>query len=158
MRFGIGVLCVFAAIWGVAGVLVDKMPAAWMALPIAVSLAVLAYALRRPDSRTEPRPHVGRLVGIWSGIEGVAMFVAANVLIATHHREALMPAFAIIVGAHFLPLARGIPVRLYYLTGAALVAVGIAGLLAPLQVPLFVGASAAVILWASAIALARGAA
>jgi hypothetical protein len=158
MRFGIGVLCVFAAIWGVAGVLVDKMPAAWTALPIAVSLTVLAYALRHPDSRAEPRPHVGRLVGIWSGIEGVAMFVAANVLIATHHREALMPAFAIIVGAHFLPLARGIPVRLYYLTGAALVAVGIAGLLAPLQVPLFVGASAAVILWASAIALARGAA
>jgi hypothetical protein len=149
---------VFAAICGVAGVLVDKMPVSWMALPIAVSLAVLAYALRHPDSRAEPRPHVGRLVGIWSGIEGVAMFVAANVLIATHHREALMPAFAIIVGAHFLPLARGIPVRLYYLSGTALVAVGIAGLLAPLQVPLFVGASAAVILWASAIALARGAA
>ena len=158
MRVAILVLCMFAAIWGVAAVLVDNMPTPWIALPVAVSAVVLVYALRSPSSKTKPGAHVGRLVGIWSGVEGAAMFVAANLLISSHHREALMSVFAMIVGAHFLPLARGIPVRLYYLTGTALVAVGIAGLLAPLQVPLFVGASAAVILWASAIALARGAA
>jgi hypothetical protein len=158
MRFGIVVLCVFAAIWGAAGVLVGNRPEAWIALPIVVSAVVLTYAWGRPEAKVEKGPHVGRLVGIWSGVEGAAMFVAANVLINTHHRDALMPAFAIIVGLHFLPLARGIPVRSYYLTGAALVAVGAIALLAPLNGPLFVGVAAAVILWASAIALARGAA
>jgi hypothetical protein len=158
MRVGIVVLCVFAAIWGAAGVLVGHMPGAWTALPIVVSAAVLAFALRSPGSRVKPGPHVGRLVGIWSGVEGAVMFVAANVLIQTGHREALMPAFAIIVGLHFLPLARGIPMRLYYRTGAALIAVGLVALLAPVNVPLWIGISAAIILWVSAIALARGAA
>jgi len=155
MRTGIVVLCLFAAIWGVAGVLVAGAPAAWAALPIALSVVILLYARRWPGSRVEPGPHVGRLVGIWSGVEGVAMVLAASFLINAHHRDAMMPVFAIIVGAHFLPLARGVPVRIYYLTGGALIAVGLAGLLAPPHLPLFVGLSAAAILWTSAVMVAR---
>ena len=155
MRTGIVVLCLFAALWGVAGVLVDGAPAAWTALPIAVSGVILLYARHCPGSRVEPGPHVGRLVGIWSGVEGVAIVVATNLLIKANHRDALMPVFAIIVGAHFLPLARGIPMRIYYLTAGALIAVGLAGLLAPPHLPLFIGLSAAAILWASAVMLAR---
>ena len=157
MRAGIVILCVFAAIWGTAGLLVDRMPVAWIALPVAVSAALLLYSMRSSGGRVAPGAHVGRLVGIWSGIEGAAMFVAANVLISTHHQRALMPVFAVIVGVHFLPLARGIPLQVYYVTGGALIAVGLIGLLGFPHVPLFVGGASAVILWVSAATLARGA-
>jgi hypothetical protein len=157
MRVGLIVLCAFATIWGVAGVLLARLPKAWIAVPLCISAAVLIYAIRSPGARLRPGPHVGRLVGIWSGVEGAVMIVAANILVNTHHRDVLMPVFAIIVGLHFLPLARGIPVPTYYLTGTAQVAVGAIALLMPPNAPLFVGISAAGILWASVIALARGA-
>jgi hypothetical protein len=154
VRTGIIILCIFAAIWAIAGIAVEHMPLVWAALPLAVSAAILLWAARQPPDG-EPGPHVGRLVGVWSGVESVAMFLAANFLIKNHLADAVMPAFAIIVGLHFLPLARGIPLRLYYATGPALVLVGVAGLLAPLGA-LVIGGMAAVIMWASAVALAKG--
>ena len=154
MRTGVVILCIFAAVWAGAGILVQPLPTGWIALPLAISTAVLIYASRQ---RTEPPPpHVGRLVGIWSAVEGIAMFVAADMLINAHRSDALMPVFAIIVGLHFLPLARGIPVRLYYGTGAALITLGVAGLMVPQALrALIVGGTAPVILWASAVAMVR---
>ena len=158
MRNALWVLCFFAAIWAVAGVLVDGAPTWWIGPPIVLSAAILIFALRRAGGRQESAPHVGRLIGIWSAVEGVAMFVAANVLVNLHLRQAIMPVFAIIVGLHFLPLARGIPARLYYATGAGLIVVGIAALMAPpWHLPLLVGGAAAAILWASAAASVLGA-
>ena len=42
-------------------------------------------------------------------------------------RDLIAPAVAIIVGLHFVPLARWLPAPIYYLTAALLVVVGIAG-------------------------------
>jgi hypothetical protein len=154
MRNGMIILCIFAAIWAIAGIVVGGLSPVWIALPLAISTAILLWAARQPPG-ARPGPHVGRLVGIWSGVEGVAMFLAANFLVKNYHKELVMPAFAIIVGLHFLPLARGIPVRFYYGTGASLVLLGVVGLLAPLPA-LLIGGTAAVVLWASAAALAKG--
>ena len=158
MRRGLWVLCFFAAVWAVAGVLVDGAPTWWIGPPIVLSGAILIFALRRAGSPQESAPHVGRLIGTWSAIEGIAMFLAANVLVNLHLRQAIMPVLAIIVGVHFLPLARGIPARLYYATGAALIVIGIVALIAPpWHLPLLVGGAAAAILWASAAASVLGA-
>jgi hypothetical protein len=85
-----------------------------------------------------------------SAIEGVAIFVVANLLVRTHHSDARFPAIAVIVGLHFLPLARGIPLRTYYTTGVVLIAIGAAGLaLSDPARSLFVGLGCACVLWAT---------
>ncbi len=156
MRGGLWILNVFAVLWCAAGLWAAHQPLWPLVAPAAVSAAILIWASRRASGDAGPdNPNVGRLVGIWSAVEGVAMFLAANTLINLHRSELLLPVFAIIVGLHFLPLARGIPVRLYYLTGAGLIAVGIAGTqMPPSDAPLVVGGVAALVLWASAIGLA----
>ena len=64
----------------------------------------------------------------------------------------MLPVGAIIVGLHFFPLARGIPVRIYHATGAGLLAVGAAGLLLPASDrPLVSGMGAALVLWGTAL-------
>ena len=158
MRGGIWVLNIFAAAWGVAAVIIGRLPVWLAAIPVVVSLVVLFWASRQPPPAGEPvgGPHVGRIVGIWSAIEGVAMFLAANVLVNLHWPTAIMPVFAIIVGLHFAPLARGIPVRTYYATAGALVAVGLGALLLPGEERATVtGCAAALVLWASGILLVR---
>lgn len=158
MRNGLWVLNVFAAIWGLAGIVVGHWPLWLTILPLALSAAILFAASRLKLGPNDPaaRARIGRLVGIWSAVEGVAIFVTANVLINLHRPTALMPAIAIIVGLHFLPLARGIPVRLYYATGAALIALGLAALsLPPFGRALVTGLGAALIMWTSAIVLLR---
>jgi hypothetical protein len=158
MRGGIWVLNIFAAVWVCAGIWLGDAPQWLMVVPIALSAAILWRASGMTWRAVEPerQKRIGRVVGIWSGVEGVAMFVTANVLINLHLRDAIMPAFAIIVGAHFLPLARGIPMRIYYATGAALIVVGAIALLAPPFHPLLAtGLVAGVILWVSAILLIR---
>ncbi|WP_375397425.1 hypothetical protein [uncultured Sphingomonas sp.] len=157
MRGGIWVLGFFAALWSIAGILVEGLSPAWAVLPVAVSVGLLVWASRQsyPDEGGSAR-NVGRLVGIWSAIQGVAMFVTANVLVNMDRFWAVIPACVIIVGLHFLPLARGIPVRLYYATGAAMIAIGTIALVAPAwHLPLATGLGASIVLWLSVIGLVR---
>ena len=155
MRGGIWVLSFFAAVWGVAGISVGQMPM-WLAvIPLGISGALLLWAHRQPVGSAKPvgNEHVGRIVGVATAVEGIAIFVTANILINLHLPTLLMPAIAIIVGLHFLPLARGIPAPLYYRTGGALIAVGLAAmLLSPPNRAIATGVAAALVLWASALA------
>ncbi|THD36236.1 MAG: hypothetical protein E7773_09990 [Sphingomonas sp.] len=159
MRGGIWVLNIMAAIWGVAAVRMGQLPE-WLAVvPIAISAGLLFWASRQPVGTGSPveGDHVGRVVGIATAVEGVAIFLVANVLINLHVPTVVMPAIAIIVGLHFLPLARWIPVPLYYRTGAALIVVGLAVLFFPVaDRSLATGTAAALILWASGVLLVRG--
>lgn len=157
MRGGIIVLCIFAAWWFVSGVVYDPAPLTWVVLGLVISVIILVWGVRTPVVAMGRRANVGRLLFIWSGLEVLALIVAGNVLVARHRLDLVLPVFAIIVGLHFLPLARGIPVRFYYATGLGLVVVGLAGIAAPaFHLPLVTGVLAAVILWFSAIGLIRG--
>ena len=139
-------------------VLMDNSPdylALWFALiliPISLSLALVAEGWRGSRSIRSGGRRVGKVVALWSTIEVVALLVAANAVQYLDRGDLLFPAAAIIVGLHFFPLARGIPVRLYYATGAGFLAAGLGGLLVPAaQRPMAVGASAALVLWATAL-------
>jgi hypothetical protein len=157
MRGGIGILAFFATAWCAMGLRGGDYPWSSILVPVAISAALLFWGNRqaralRPDEQNSNR---GRLVGIWSAVEGVAIFIAANACVRMGAPGAIGPVIAIIVGLHFLPLARGLPLPLYYLTGAALVLDGVAVLLlvpAPQQL-MVTGFVAAVILWASCAAL-----
>jgi len=156
MRGGIWVLTLFGAIWGAVGVLGTGMAPLLVAVPVAISLVLLFWATRqvRAPISEEMQARIGRLVGIWSAVEGVAIFVGVTVCQNIGAPDAIAPVIAIIVGLHFLPLARGIPMPLYYASGAALIATGGCALL--LSEParmLFTGFGSAAILWVSCVAL-----
>jgi hypothetical protein len=140
-------------------ILSAHLPVWLLAGPILLSGALIAWA-GRALRHVGPRPdadRVGRLVGIWSAVEGVAILVAVNVLRNAGMADSVGPAIAIIVGLHFLPLARGIPVRLYYATGGAIVLAGAAALLLPTVERLpAAGLGSAIILWVSAVAIILG--
>jgi hypothetical protein len=154
---GAVIMGIFAIIWWIAGLRsAGYGPAVVWATPVLASLALGAAATRLRgatgtlDAVEEARRN--RLVMIWSAAEGVAIFIAINVLVNVGHRDAFVPVVALIVGAHFVPLARGLPAPTYFVTAAALIAVGLVGLAMPtLRERLtIVSAAAAVILWITA--------
>ena len=159
MRFGVWMLSLFAAIWGVAALAALKAPGwAWLAPP-AISVGVVVLC-RRVGASAAGTPgdgrRVGRLVGLWSAVEGIAIVLAINMLLKVGAVRLAGPAVGVIVGLHFLPLASEVsPCRLYYVTGTALIGVGVAAMFLPDPYPLAAtGAGAAVILWLSSAALA----
>lgn len=157
MRGGLWVLNIMAFVWCAAGLLVAGQPIWWLVAPAIVAAMLLMWASRQPIGTGTPveGAHVGRVVGIATAIEGVAIFLVANVLINLHMPTLVMPAIAIIVGLHFVPLARWIPVQLYYWTGAGLITVGLGAILLPPDTrATATGVAAALVLWASGMMLA----
>lgn len=158
MRSGVWVLNIFAAIWGVGAVLFGHLPTWLVVVPIAISVALLLWSRSQPmgDGNPVEGKHIGRVVGISTAVEGVAIFVALNVLINLHLDSFMLPAMAIIVGLHFIPIARWVPIPLYYRTGAGLIVVGAAACFFPPEHrAIATGVAAAMVLWASGVLLTR---
>lgn len=124
---GVVIISVFAAIWWVVGVRTshrEPMPMYGIALLITLALVAVASHSHSGTLSPEERARRGRVVGLASGGEGVLILVAVNVLQHIGQSAFAAPVIAMIVGLHFLPLARWLPVRLYYGTGAALITLG----------------------------------
>jgi hypothetical protein len=157
MRVGVVVLSVFAAIWCIAGLALAGMGATFLyAIVALITATIIVVSARRPVNGGDGQAgrRIGRLVGIASAGEGIAIVIAVLVLQSLHAPDDIMPVIAIIVGAHFLPLAWTIPARLYYATGTLLIALGIAGVfVSDATRPLVVGVGAACILWLTAAVL-----
>ena len=116
MKTGVIILSVFAAVWAIAGLIsIDADWWLWL-LPVAISVALASWYWRLVLPAEDPveGKRIGRLVGFWSAIQGVAIFVAANVVTWLGQPTMIGPAICCIVGLHFLPLARGMPRPLYY--------------------------------------------
>ncbi|PTQ64045.1 hypothetical protein C8J45_104291 [Sphingomonas sp. PP-CE-3G-477] len=156
MRGAIWVLNIFAAIWGTIGFTGFGWPA--MAVPIVISTALIVWASRVPSPvRTAAEAkRIGRLIGAWTAVQGVAIFATFALCPRFGIPDAAVPILAIIVGLHFLPLARGIPMPVYYATGSAMIAAGAIALLLPAADRYFAtGIPCAIILWVSCIALVQ---
>ena len=132
MSAAVLVLCGFGALWGIGGLVAVGSPVWVWAGPVLLGAAVAAWCLRAvgtlPGRSPAERKRIGRLVSFWSMVEGVLILAVDNVLANTGRMHDVLPATAVIVGLHFLPLARGIPQLIYYATGSALVVLGAAGL------------------------------
>ncbi len=103
---------------------------------------------------------VGMAYGLIFGIEILTIALCSMLLYRFHHPEFLMPFVSIIVGIHFLPLAKLFYMRLYYFIGILLVLVSVTVMLAvPVNTMLgnlqmwnaLVGSITAVILWLTGI-------
>ena len=158
MRNAIWVLCIFAATWGAIGLSPYGLPA--MAIPIAISAALLGWTSRiaLPGRTRNEGKRIGRLIAMWSSVQGVAIFATFALCQRLGIPDAAVPILAIIVGLHFLPLARGIPTPIYDATGLGMIAVGAVALLLPPAIRYAAtGIPCATILWVTClVVVARG--
>ncbi len=122
-----------------------------------VALVVGAWRRRHAESpeRRRERAQRGYIIGLVTGILAVVILAAATALYHAHRLDLLAATVAIVMGLHFLALARLFPARIYYLTSIVLVALGAGGLFLPAGEPrtLTVSLTAAVILWLTCAAV-----
>uniref|UniRef100_B0SUN6 Uncharacterized protein n=1 Tax=Caulobacter sp. (strain K31) TaxID=366602 RepID=B0SUN6_CAUSK len=161
MLSAIVIMAGFAAVWWIGGGVVGHAPVGMILAGPVFSAALIFAASARLKAAPKPEPaerkRVGRIIGLASGGEGVAILVA-NILLANLGLSAyFIPALAVIVGLHFLPLAKFLPARIYYATALLLVLVGVAGLaIDAAHRPMATSMMAAIVLWLTCAArLAR---
>lgn len=163
------VLTIFGGVWWLAGSggVPDPVRGVVLAVgAVAVLALVAAWARVRRSSPESPlhgsaSPAIGRqfsLVNVGQLLGIVAAVVAAQ---AVGHPEAIPALVCLVVGAHFLPLARLFGVPRYTGVGFALIALGVATLLAVPLLDLPAGAwltapgfGAALILWTTTASFA----
>jgi hypothetical protein len=157
MFAAVSVLSLFAALWALVGLVSAGFGGLVVVIPLSLSLAVMVMgwvAQNKAPIDPEDARRIRRTVRIWSAVEFALIAAAIYLLSQLKLPQYVVPTICAIVGLHFFPLARGIPLPLYNWTGAALLAV--AGVWAAMPVPLaFVIAPllAAVILWGTATVL-----
>lgn len=122
----------------------------------AVIASAAVVALRRSGGAKTASERAERVI-MWSSMgEGAGIFIAANLVVNLGHRELLLPAIAVVVGLHFLPMAYAIPFRPFYALGTALLAAATLGF--ALHGPngaRIAGFAAAAILWIAAVLAVR---
>ena len=107
---------IFATIWWFAGTRNSGWPIILLfGIPI-IYFTYLFVIVKREGKTTTVKSkkggrRIGRFVGIASGVEGILIILTVNVLANIGKSELLIPIIAIIVGLHFLPLARWLPVK-----------------------------------------------
>jgi len=125
------VLSFFGALWAFLALHTIGQPLWMQVMPFAVSVALALAALNNdrngPQPTVQERKRRGRVVMLWSFVEGLAIFAGINVLQNTGHADWTVALVAAVVGLHFFPLAMGLRVPLYWATGLGLLAVAAAG-------------------------------
>lgn len=170
---GVIFMAFFGTLWSLIGVGgLQGWGAPWLlivALLIGVALlgggvTLWRGAERLADVAIPEADTTGRWFGIVFATEGIAIGIASYLCNVTNRFDLFFPIMAIIVGLHFLPLARLFGVTFYYAVGTLLCLLGIIALLAvPVTVPLadramlgrslLVGFGSAVILWGTGLTL-----
>jgi hypothetical protein len=159
---GVLVVSIFGALWFLLGLAASERLSAVTAASLAIGLGALvagALALRHRAASLpsmadpEERRRIGRTFGRVNALQWAAIVVIAVVL-GRLHLDAYTPAaVTVVVGLHFFPLARLFHQPQHWLTGAVLVAWGLACLVfvprEVLQSTTAFGTGA--ILWAAAV-------
>lgn len=129
-------------------------------LPVVVFLAIwlaAAQTIRLKGNGFEMSEKTKKAL-LWSSAgEGIGIFLAVNIVNNVHRPDLLLPAMALVVGLHFLPIAHAASSRPFYILGAVLVASAAIGFVvsAPANGEI-AGIAAAFSLWlASALAVNR---
>jgi hypothetical protein len=163
-RSGALLLALFAQAWAVGSLagLSGWAVTAVLAVSVPTTLVAVVLAARvPPEDAGEPvardwRRRYNRI----GAVQGV--LVAATVVgcVVAQRPEFIAALVCLVVGLHFLPLARILAEPRYVRTGLALCVVGLGGLglglaVEPAQANVSVGLAAALTLWASSLALSR---
>ena len=127
------VMSFFAAVFASTTLLLQLQ---WSGLDVGLpfigfaAVAIAATLVIRLPGAGFVRPEGSGRVMMWSSMgEGVGLFVVANALANFGHQEMLLPAMALVVGLHFIPIAYWAPFRQLYVLAAVIILGGITGLL-----------------------------
>jgi hypothetical protein len=127
-----------------------------LVLPFIVFLAIGAFAVHtiRLHGDGIGLSKKTRKALIWSSTgEGIGIFVAANIVNNLQRPDLLLPAIALVVGLHFLPIAHAAAFRPFYVLGAfLLLSAGVGFLVAAPLGGKIAGSAAALSLWFAAVA------
>jgi hypothetical protein len=107
----------------------------WVLMLPFLGFVIIALAasriIRLPGEGTSPSEKVRRTM-MWSSVaEGIALFLGGNIVINLHRQEWLLPEMALVVGAHFIPIALVASSRTILALGTCMMAAGIIGVLMP---------------------------
>jgi hypothetical protein len=130
-----------------------------LALPLLVFAAIAlaaVYVLRLPGTGLVPSERAERVI-MWSSIgEGIGLFLAGNIVMNIHRPDLLLQSMALVIGLHFLPIARATSLRPFYLLGGTLILAALAGFVIPApNGGTFAGLFGALGLWVAAVAAVR---
>ena len=127
---GAAILTLFGAVWCILALALWPAHPSW-SIPAGVMIAIVLIALclqrliawRKIPSADDPIAAAkGKRAGMWFGIiftaEGLLIWLTAMLLNHFGLGDWIPLAAAVIIGLHFLPLARLFEVPLYYWTGA----------------------------------------
>ena len=154
-RVGALVTAWFGMLWALTG-------ATALSVPLSVTCTIIALRAR-PASRRRGLSDRWRVryrtIGI---VQGVAIALVVAVAVALAAPGLIAPVVCLVVGVHFLPLARVVDQPEYRLTGVALLVVGLAGVVVlavagPDAARALSGIGAAIALWgtSSVVAIRR---
>jgi hypothetical protein len=154
----------FGAAWLTLGMVSAGIPLAIalaVVLPVFVAIAALGSVARRrlPKLTVSETPEKRRMMR-WFNIinvgQWVVIFLTVNVLRNLHLNAWVVPSIVLIVGAHFLPLARIFSAPQHVKTGVAMMLCAVAAIVLPVSMRDTVECvSAGLILWISAGAALR---
>ena len=92
-------------------------------------IAIAAVLAKRLPGKGFVRPAGSGRVMLWSSIgEGVALSVVVQLAVGLGRSDLILPAMALVVGLHFIPIAYWAPFRQLYALAAVIVLGGIIGL------------------------------
>ena len=92
-------------------------------------IAIAAGLVMRLPGDGFVRPDGSGKVMMWSSIgEGVALFLVNQLALDLGRSDLILPAMALVVGLHFVPIAHWAPFRQLYVLAAVIVLGGIIGL------------------------------
>ena len=128
--------------------------------PPFVVFAMLAfaavYSMHQPGRGVMPSAAARKAIK-WSTIaEGAGLCLISNLVILMHRLDLLLPGMALVVGLHFLPIARAAAFRPFYLLGGTMVVSALVGFI--VRAPSggeIAGFTAATGLWAAAVMAIR---
>jgi hypothetical protein len=156
MKTGIAILSGMAGIWAGWSVHAGHLSQwAYVGAAVIALVPLVLMTRRRFGLRTKDEARrIGRLVGLASFAEVVAIVVGVQVLAHAGRPDLIVSLIAVVVGLHFLPLARWIPMPKYYVSGLALVTTACTGVAIPAEHRvLFVASTASAILWLTALSV-----
>jgi hypothetical protein len=126
-----------------------------LALPFIISLAIWAAAAQtsRLKGNGFAMSEKTKKALLWSSTgEGIGIFLVINAVNNLHRPDLLLPAMALVVGLHFLPIAHAASFRPFYRLATVLLLSAAIGFMVPAPVGgEIAGISAALCLWFASI-------
>jgi hypothetical protein len=157
-------MTVFGAIWWLAGSSTFGVPLRLAGVVVSIALLIVAWRQNRSPQPGLPAgvdtAKIMRQFNLIGAVEGFTILIVVIGCIASGHPNAIAALVCLVVGVHFLPLAGVFHVRLYVVTGMALIGIAVvtlvAGAIGEWSDALWLGVpaiAAAVVLWVTAAAL-----